>query len=634
MNDLTKKLSRMLSYELPNEFTSVSYAIMIDGRFVASDTLGTTGGKKPVPADSRCTYNVASISKIFCSVAVMQLVEKGLLDLDASVIDYVPEFTMPDERYKKITLRHCLSHSCALPGTQWKGFSVTEPEDEDYYSEFLEYVGHSYLKAEPGYYSTYCNDGFTLAEMAVKNVSGMPYHEYCLKHICKPLGLESSRLIYNLNPEYTLIAEKKGPAEKLLIQGGAGFTSNMEDICRLGSIFLNKGAGILGEASIKEMGLCQGKTFLDVDERSCKYGLGWDQVAYANEDFDLGEGVLTKGGNSFQFTSQLIVIPKYNASLAIAETHDCNLNVQEMILKLFAVWMAEEKGVNIRRKSKLPSKAAVKRFEGMYTMPTALLDLAVFGPYLYVVGIHRTGLHYARFKALTYDGKGFAGPDVRIEQTSFDGETYLTFKDKITKAPLSQKLKADRPLTQAWKARFGRPYIVDDINANDIVIQEILTGFMMSEIEEYPGNIVLSFSGSTDSGVYGPIESTVRQVTDDVANGFLLTPSNPSRDLLTPMFEVIDGVSYCHAASYVYKDCTEALVYTGQTFEELKEAYAPKVKHENVIFRVKKTLHKLPKVPEGGRLMVLDDKLCCVWDSLTSHEKFTKIKSGWLHFVL
>ena len=633
MAEISKKLSKMLSYELPNEFTSVSYAIMLNGSFAAADTLGSTGGKTPRPADEKCTYNVASISKIFCSIAVMQLVEKGLLDLDEPVVHYVPEFVMPDERYKMITLRHCLSHSCALPGTQWKGFSVTEAEEEDYYSEFLEYVGHSYLKADPGYYSTYCNDGFTLAEMAVKNVSGLPYHEYCVKNICSPLGMESARLIYNLNPEYTLVAEKKGPAEKLLIQGGAGFTSNMPDICRLGSIFLNKGAGVLTEASVKEICAFQGKSFLKADERSCKYGLGWDQVSYHNDDFDLGEGVLTKGGNSFQFTSHLIVIPKYNAVLAISETHDCGLNVQDVILKLFAVLMAEE-GINIVKGSKLPSAATVKKYSGMYVMPTALLTLDVFGPYMYLVGFNRSGMHFARFKAMKYDGRGFSDPECKIERTEYDGEVYLTYKDKITKAPLTQKLKADKPLSESWKARFGRPYIVADINANDIVIQEILTGFTMSEIEEYPGNIVLSFSGKVSSGVYGPIESTVRAVTDDIADGFLLTPSNPSRDLLTPMFETVNGCSYCHAASYIYKDCTDAPVYEGQTFEELKAAYDPAVKHENVIFRFKKTLAKLPKVPAGSRLMVLDDKLSCVWDSLTSNEKYEKVKSGWLHFVL
>ena len=45
----------------------------------------------------------------------------------------------------------------------------------------------------------------------------------------------------------------------------------------------------------------QGRTFLKTDERSPLYGLGWDNVQYRDEDYDLGEGVLLKGGNSFQF---------------------------------------------------------------------------------------------------------------------------------------------------------------------------------------------------------------------------------------------------------------------------------------------------------------------------------------------
>lgn len=632
MENITKRLSQMLRYELPNEFTSVSYAIMIDGTIVAEDTLGTTGGKNPRPAHSRCTYNVASISKVFCSIAVMQLVEKGLLDLDEPVVTYVPEFVMPDERYKKITLRHCLSHSSGLPGTQWKGFSVTEAADEDYYAEFLEYVGHSYLKAEPGCYSTYCNDGFTLAEMAVKNVSGLPYHVYCVQNICDPAGLASSRLIYNLNPDYTLVEEKKGPAEKLLIQGGAGFTSTMPDICRLGNLFLNGGGGIISGISVEEMCARQGRTFLKGDGRSGKYGLGWDQVAYENRDFDLGEGVLVKGGNSFQFTSQLIVIPKYNAVLAIAETHDCQLNVQEMILKMFTVFMAQS-GVCIRKKAKLPSAALVKKYLGTYLVPTAVLKLDIFGPFLYLVAETRNGLHFARGKALVYDGKCFAEPHFSVTREEHDGEVYLLMQDAVAKAPLAQKLKADRPLSAAWKARFGRPYIVSDMRANDIVIQEIVTGFVMSELEDFPGNMVLSFSGRPESGVYGMIESTVRAVTDDIANGFLLTPANPSRDLLTPMFETIGDRSVCHVASYIYRDCTDAPVYKGEGFADLGAAYEPRYPGENVIFRVDKTLTKLPEVPEGARLMVLDEKLCCVYDSLTS-EKYSRIKKGWLIFVL
>ena len=95
----------------------MSYAIMKDGELLACDSLGTQGDEAKTEATTKSTYNVASVSKIYCAVAVMQLVEQGKIDLDTPVCEYLPRFYMPDERFRKITLRHCLSHTSGLPGT-------------------------------------------------------------------------------------------------------------------------------------------------------------------------------------------------------------------------------------------------------------------------------------------------------------------------------------------------------------------------------------------------------------------------------------------------------------------------------------------------------------------------------------
>ena len=134
MNDqLTKKLSGILRQNLAKDFTSVSYAIMKNGKLIAADAIGTNGGKENAPSTINDTYNVASVSKIYCALAAMKLVEMGKLDLDTPIYQYLPRFKMLDERYKKITTRHCLSHTSGLPGTQWKGFSVTDVTADDYY---------------------------------------------------------------------------------------------------------------------------------------------------------------------------------------------------------------------------------------------------------------------------------------------------------------------------------------------------------------------------------------------------------------------------------------------------------------------------------------------------------------------
>ena len=98
MNQLTEKLSSILRLGLPKDYTSVSYAFLKDGQLIASDSLGHQGGKEKKPATTDCTYNVASVSKIFCTVAVMQQVEQGKIDLDTPVCHYLPRFTMLDER--------------------------------------------------------------------------------------------------------------------------------------------------------------------------------------------------------------------------------------------------------------------------------------------------------------------------------------------------------------------------------------------------------------------------------------------------------------------------------------------------------------------------------------------------------
>ena len=109
--DMTKRLSEILSLNLDRKHTSVSYAIMIDGKIVAADALGHDGTKEKNPVTLNHTYNVCSISKIFCTVAVMKLVEQGKVELDRPICEYLPQFTMLDPRYRQITVRHCLNHS-------------------------------------------------------------------------------------------------------------------------------------------------------------------------------------------------------------------------------------------------------------------------------------------------------------------------------------------------------------------------------------------------------------------------------------------------------------------------------------------------------------------------------------------
>lgn len=92
MYTYTQKLSEMLQNDLSERCSSAAYAIMVDGKILAEDSMG----RNPIRGG---TYNVGSISKVYCAVAVMQLVERGLLGLDDPVYQYLPRLKYREENF-------------------------------------------------------------------------------------------------------------------------------------------------------------------------------------------------------------------------------------------------------------------------------------------------------------------------------------------------------------------------------------------------------------------------------------------------------------------------------------------------------------------------------------------------------
>lgn len=625
MNQLTKKLSAVLQTSLPKKATSVSYAIMKDGVLLAADALGHQGDKDKTPATINCTYNVASVSKIYCTVAVMQLVEQGKVDLDTPIVQYLPRFSMPmDQRHKQITLRHCLSHTSGLPGTQWRGFSVSDVKNCNYYDDVYDYLSKSTLKADPGEYAVYCNDGFTMAEMVVAEVSGIPFDIYCKEYITDPIGAESTRLSALHHENHPLVREYKKPAELLLIQGGAGFTTSMVDLCKFGQLFLTSNA-IISEESKKEMAKPQGHTFLPSDDRTELYGLGWDNVAFMEPDFDLGEGVLLKGGNSFQFTTQFIVLPKYNAVLAMSETHDCDLDVNGTLLRLFALALLETEGKNIYTHSQPVPAEIVEKYSGIYLMPSHVVKLDIDGACADASFLHVRGGKDRFYKDLRWNGTRFEGEK---GQTFFfeekGGDTFLMTTLKGRTSASCMKAKEFENTPKAWEDRLGKDYIVINTTANDYIIYEIMTGFRVIKTPECKGLYTLSFSGRSDSGVYGLFEGTVSAVDDNIGRGFLRTPTNGSRDLIDPIFSVENGIEYCEVASYRYQEVSTLPAYAGQGFND---GY-----RNNGVYTIKEELKELPAIPEGRRIMVMDKDMITVYDSLFS-EEYKPVKEGYISLI-
>ncbi|MCR2823638.1 serine hydrolase domain-containing protein [Lederbergia panacisoli] len=140
-----------------------------------------------VPNTPSTLYQIASLSKTFTAVAIMQLGEKQMLEIDGSIEKYFPEFPNADS----ITVGHLLSHSSGIPDYLHPDFEFDygkswEPE------EIVNVVRDTDLLFEPGKSFQYSNSGYVMLGLIIEQVSGQSYDDYIMEHIFIPSGMHNS----------------------------------------------------------------------------------------------------------------------------------------------------------------------------------------------------------------------------------------------------------------------------------------------------------------------------------------------------------------------------------------------------------------------------------------------------------
>jgi CubicO group peptidase (beta-lactamase class C family) len=260
-----------------NEVASVSVSIVSDKEILWEWVHGYASIEDEIPASRLTLYNFMSISKVFLSVSVMQLMEDNRLDLDDDINLYLPfpvrNPFFPDD---PITVKMLLNHTSGIAhpnGEYWEPeFYYLHPWDNmpalsEWLPEYLIPGGVSYRRSvwknfRPGYAELYSNIGTSLLALVIEQASGLSYTEYCRKHIFDPLEMyytgfmyaevDTSLLAvphlntYNVYPMYNL---KHYPA--------ANLKSNLEDFSHFMIAMLNKGLyngkKILEPASVDRM---------------------------------------------------------------------------------------------------------------------------------------------------------------------------------------------------------------------------------------------------------------------------------------------------------------------------------------------------------------------------------------------
>ncbi|SCA96786.1 Uncharacterized protein BWINRA5_00101 [Bacillus mycoides] len=332
---------------------SVQYALIDNGKLTLSGQAGKNDmeGEQPLTKDT--LYGIGSVSKMYATAAVMKLVDEGKVDLDAPVVNYVPDFKMKDGRYKRITPRMLLNHSSGLQGSTLSNAFLFNDNDTYSHDFLLQQLSNQSLKADPGAFSVYCNDGFTLAEILVERVSGMSFTEFLHQRFTEPLKMNHTK-----TPQDKWRDEKRAglyfpayqgqlPIESVNVIGTGGVSSTAEDMVRFSQLFMGQGKGILSDKVVKAMEQEEYKKGMwpGDGDNIFNYGLGWDSVKlYPFSEY--GIKGLAKGGDTALQHAILVVLPEQKMAAAVLSSGGRSSTNQLLATELLLAVLKEKGTIN------------------------------------------------------------------------------------------------------------------------------------------------------------------------------------------------------------------------------------------------------------------------------------------------
>ena len=136
-------------------------------------------------------HRLASITKQFTSMLIIQLVEQGKLKLDVPIITYLPDY--PKSNGKKITLHHLLAHSSGIANyTSFPNFFKDYSRDPCSPEEFVDVFADSTLEFTPGEKFAYSNSGYFLLGVIIEKVTGKSYEQVLQENILTPLKMNNT----------------------------------------------------------------------------------------------------------------------------------------------------------------------------------------------------------------------------------------------------------------------------------------------------------------------------------------------------------------------------------------------------------------------------------------------------------
>lgn len=225
-----------------NEFLGISTGLYSEKCGQWLSTAGFLNKKNQSKPSKNSQFRIASISKTMTAVAILQLFEKGMIDLDEPIQKYVPEF--PIKQKGPITIRQILNHTSGI--RYYKNLESIRFKHFETCVHALDKFKNSELEHKPGSNFLYSSFGYTLLGAIIENVTGKSFQNYMKENIWEPANMKNTSVenikLENSNLDLYIKWSNsflRFPQNDLSFSySGGGILSTAEDLLNFGQAIL------------------------------------------------------------------------------------------------------------------------------------------------------------------------------------------------------------------------------------------------------------------------------------------------------------------------------------------------------------------------------------------------------------
>lgn len=352
---LSTEFDKILNQEFVQNNTGGTVLVSSKGKIIYKKAFGMANIELNVPMQVDNIFRIASITKQFTAVAILQLMENGKLNLNDEITRFLPDYPTQGA---KITIEHLLTHTSGIRDYAVIKDTVQRGKIDFTPGEMISYFQNQPMRFAPGTRHEYSNSNYFLLGYIIEKITGKTYGQYLDENIFQPLGMTNSlysnetKILKNRAAGYTNTGkaiENAAPLSMTHPYAAGAILSTVEDLFKwqqaVNSYKLIKKETL--EKALTRYKLTNGT--------EVNYGYGWRM------GFIQGSPSIWHGGLINGFFTMAMYLPKENVYVAVLSNCNC-ISPANVTAKLAAVAIGQPYD---RKEIKVESNA-LQTYTGVY----------------------------------------------------------------------------------------------------------------------------------------------------------------------------------------------------------------------------------------------------------------------------